>query len=135
MKIRIAISTLDNQALGLYALVSEHFARCAYFTIAEIEDNQIKSIKAIANPYAHSHTPGQIPEFIHRQGANVILAGGMGHRAVAFFEQYGIEAVTGAVGTVGQAITDYLEGKLRGASPCAESQHHHDHNEHSHHKE
>jgi predicted Fe-Mo cluster-binding NifX family protein len=127
MKTRIAISTLDNKGLG--GLVSEHFGRCAYFTIAEIEENRIKSIKVIDNPYANSHAPGQIPEFIHRQGANVMLAGGMGHRAVTFFEQYGIEAVTGAAGTVLQAVQAYLDGQLNGASPCAESQHHHDYGE------
>jgi predicted Fe-Mo cluster-binding NifX family protein len=127
MKIRIAISTLDNKGLG--SLVSEHFGRCAYFTIAEIEDNRIQSIKATDNPYVGNHAPGQIPEFIQRQGATVILAGGMGHRAVTFFAQYGIEAVTGAAGTVLQAVQAYLDGNLRGASPCAESQRHHDHGE------
>lgn len=127
MKTWIAISTLDNKGLG--SLVSEHFGRCAYFTIAEIEDNRIQSVKTIDNPYVGQHAPGQIPEFIHRQGAKVLLAGGMGHRAVTFFEQYGIEAVTGAGGTVLQAVQAYLDGQLSGASPCAESQHHHDRGE------
>lgn len=125
MKTRIAISTLDNK--GLDGLVSEHFGRCAYFTIAEIEDNRIQSVKTIDNPYANNHAPGQIPEFIQRQGATVMLAGGMGRRAVTFFEQYGIEAVTGAAGTVLQAVQAYLDGQLNGASPCAESQDHHRH--------
>ena len=125
MKTCIAISTLDNKGLG--SLVSEHFGHCAYFTLAEIEDNRILSFKTIDNPYAGHHAPGQIPEFIHQQGATVMLTGGMGHRAVAFFEQYGIETVTGAAGTVLQAVQAYLDGQLRGASPCAESQHHHDH--------
>ena len=125
MNIRIALSTLDNN--GLSSTVSEHFGRCAYFTLAEIEDNEIKSVQAIANPYAHNHGPGQIPAFIKEQGATVMLAGGMGHRAVGFFEQYGIDVATGATGTVQQAIQAYLAGKLRGASPCAESQRHHHH--------
>jgi predicted Fe-Mo cluster-binding NifX family protein len=51
----------------------------------------------------------------------------MGHRAMSFFEGYGIEVATGAAGTVQQAVQDYLAGKLRGASPCAERQHHHEH--------
>jgi predicted Fe-Mo cluster-binding NifX family protein len=125
MNIRIAISTLDNN--GLHSAVSEHFGRCAYFTLTEIEDNEIKSVQAIANPYAHNHAPGQIPAFIKEQGANVMLAGGMGHRAVGFFEQYGIDVATGAAGTVQQTIQAYLEGRRRGASSCAESQRHHHH--------
>lgn len=123
MNIRIAISTLDNK--GLNSAVSEHFGRCAYFTLTEIEDNEIKSVQAIANPYAHNHTPGQIPAFIKEQGANVMLTGGMGHRAVSFFEQFGIDVATGAAGTVQQAIQAFLAGRLRGASPCAESRRHH----------
>ncbi len=125
MNIRIAISSMDNNGLG--SAVSGHFGRCAYFTIVGIEDNVIKSVRAIDNPYAHNHTPGQIPEFINGQGASVMLTGGMGRRAVSFFEQYGIEVATGATGTVQQAVQDYLAGKLRGANPCAESQHHHRH--------
>lgn len=129
MPIRIAIPSLDNQGLG--SLVSEHFGRCPYFTLAEIEDNTIKSIAVIDNPLAHNHAPGQIPAFIHQQGATVILAGGMGHRAVTFFEQYGLEVVTGATGTVGQTVQAYLDGSLRGHSPCAESQRHHGFSEES----
>ena len=125
MNIRIAISTMENN--GLDSTVSGHFGRCAYFTLVEIEDNVIKTAEAIENPYTHSHAPGQIPEFIQRQGARVMLTGGMGRRAVSFFEQYGIEVATGATGTVQQAIQAYLEGRLRGASPCAESQRHHGH--------
>ena len=123
MTIRIAISSLDHK--GLASSVSEHFGRCPYFTLAEIEDNTIKSIAVIDNPLAHNHAPGQIPAFIHQQGANVMLTGGMGHRAVTFFEQYGIEVVTGAAGTVQQAIQAYLNGSIRGHSPCAESRRHH----------
>ena len=122
MNTRVAISTLNDH--GLNSAVSEHFGRCAYFTLAEIEDNVVKAVQAIANPYAHDHDPGQIPAFIKEQGANVMLTGGMGHRAVNFFEQFGIDVATGAAGTVHQAIQSYLEGKLRGARPCAESRRH-----------
>jgi predicted Fe-Mo cluster-binding NifX family protein len=125
MNIRIAISTRDDN--GLSSTVSEHFGRCAYFTLAEIEDNEIKSTQVIANPYAHNHVPGQIPAFIKEQGVNVMLTGGMGRRAVSFFEQFSIDVATGAAGTVHQTIQAYLAGKLRGASPCAESQRHHGH--------
>jgi predicted Fe-Mo cluster-binding NifX family protein len=42
----------------------------------------------------------------------------------------GIEAVTGASGTVRHAIEQYLGGNLQGAEPCRESQEHeHEHEE------
>jgi len=40
---------------------------------------------------------------------------------VDFFGQFGIEAVTGASGTVRHALEQYLGGELRGAEPCAVS--------------
>jgi predicted Fe-Mo cluster-binding NifX family protein len=125
MNIRIAISANDNN--GIESTVSGHFGRCPYFIIVEVEENAIQSVQAIDNPHYASHTPGQVPEFIKRQGAGVMLTGGMGHRAVGFFEQYGIEVATGAADTAQQAVQDYLAGKLRGASPCAESRRHHGH--------
>jgi predicted Fe-Mo cluster-binding NifX family protein len=125
MNTRIAISANDNN--GIESTVSGHFGRCPYFIIVDVEENAIKSVQAIDNPHYTSHTPGQVPEFINRQGAGVMLTGGMGRRAVGFFEQYGIDVATGATGTVRQAVQDYLAGKLRGASPCAESRRHHGH--------
>ncbi len=125
MTMRIAVSSLDNT--GLSSRVSEHFGRCPYFTLVDLEGQEIQSIRTIDNPYANNHAPGQIPEFIHQQAANVMLTGGMGHRAVSFFEGYGIDVATGADGTVQQAVRDYIAGRLRGASPCAESLHHHGH--------
>jgi predicted Fe-Mo cluster-binding NifX family protein len=125
MNIRIAISANDNN--GIESAVSEHFGRCPYFIIVDVEENAIKSVQAIDNPYYVSHAPGHVLEFIHRQGAGVMLTGGMGLRAVGFFEQYSIEVATGATGTAQQAVQAYLAGKLRGASPCAESRRHHGH--------
>jgi predicted Fe-Mo cluster-binding NifX family protein len=125
MNIRIAISANDNN--GIESAVSGHFGRCPYFIIVDVEEDAIKSVQAIDNPYYASHAPGHVPEFIHRQGAGVMLTGGMGLRAVGFFEQYGIEVATGATGTAQQAVQAYLAGKLRGASPCAESRRHHGH--------
>jgi predicted Fe-Mo cluster-binding NifX family protein len=69
-----------------------------------------------------------VPGFIHSQGVNVMLTGGMGRRAIAFFEQLGIEAVSGAAGTVRRALELYLGGQLRGVQPCRESIEH-DHGE------
>jgi predicted Fe-Mo cluster-binding NifX family protein len=125
---RIAISANDDR--GLESEVSGHFGRCPYFVIAEIEKSTIKSIKAIDNPFYHSHRPGQVPAFIRKHNVDVMLTGGMGHRAVGFFQQYGIQPVTGASGTVHQTLHRYLNGELSEAQPCAESQHHHDHGHH-----
>ena len=119
---RIAVSADDDR--GLDSVVSPHFGRCPYFVLVDLEGREVKAVRAVANPFYGNHRPGQVPGFIHEQGANVMLTGGMGGRAIAFFQQYGIEAVTGAYGTVRTALEQYLGGELRGAAPCAESVEH-----------
>ncbi len=116
---RIAISADDPN--GLEAVVSPHFGRCPYYVLVDVVEGQIAAIQAIENPYFRQHVPGVVPEFIRRQGVDVMLTGGMGRRAVTFFEQFGIEPVTGASGTVRHALSQYLGGDLTGAEPCHES--------------
>jgi predicted Fe-Mo cluster-binding NifX family protein len=116
---RIAISADDRNDLD--SVVSPHFGRCPHYILVDVEGQEIKAVQAVDNPYYGQHAPGVVPGFIHSQGASVMLTGGMGGRAIAFFEQYGIEAVTGASGTVRHALERYLVGELRGAAPCRES--------------
>lgn len=119
---KIAIGVLD--ANGLEAQISPHFGRCPYFALADVEGKEVLGVEMISNPFYPNHEPGQIPEFIHRQGAQVMLAGGMGGRAVAFFREYGVEPATGAAGTVRESLERYLGGGLSGAAPCDESVEH-----------
>jgi len=119
---RIAISAETND--GLDSVVSPHFGRCPYFALVDVEGVEIKAIQVIPNPYYGRHQPGQVPGFIRSQAVDVMLTGGMGGRAVGFFEQYGIQPVTGAAGTVRTALERYLSGDLDGVAPCRESVEH-----------
>jgi len=122
---------------GLQSTVSHHFGRCPFFVITEVEDGQITAHERIENPFYAAHQPGQVPAFIHAQGIDLMLVGGMGQRAVAFFSSFGIEVCSGAAGTVENAVQAWLDGQLQGFEPCAESvrhagQHGHGHHEHHH---
>jgi predicted Fe-Mo cluster-binding NifX family protein len=119
---RIAVSADSKQ--GLDSVVSPHFGRCPYFVLVDLDGDNVGEVGEVDNPYYGNHQPGQVPGFISSLGANVMLSGGMGGRAIMFFEQYGIEGVTGAYGTVRQSLERYLGGQLKGAAPCAESQEH-----------
>jgi predicted Fe-Mo cluster-binding NifX family protein len=123
---RIAVSSESN--LGLESPVSGHFGRCPYFTLVDVQGREVVTVESVENPFYQQHQPGQVPSFIQSKQANVMLTGGMGRRAITFFQQFNIEPVTGAQGTVAQALEQYLGGALEGAAPCPESeQHHHDH--------
>lgn len=119
---RIAVSADNRQ--GLDSVVSPHFGRCPQYILVDVEGCEVTDVQEVESPFYGHHQPGQVPGFIHSLGAHVMLAGGMGGRAIMFFEQYGIEGVTGAYGTVRQSLERYLGGELRGAAPCKESQEH-----------
>ncbi|MFC2037819.1 NifB/NifX family molybdenum-iron cluster-binding protein [Chloroflexota bacterium] len=119
---RIAVSA-DNKN-GLDSVVSPHFGRCAHFVLVDLDDHEVRGIQEVDNPYYQHHQPGQVPAFVDSLGANVMLTGGMGGRAIMFFQQFGIEGVTGAYGTVRRSVERYLGGQLSGAAPCKESQEH-----------
>jgi predicted Fe-Mo cluster-binding NifX family protein len=72
-----------------------------------------------------------VPGFIHGKGAEVMISGGMGRRALAFFQDLGIQTATGGFGTVEETLTRYLSGDLTISEPCAESKRH-EHHHHSH---
>ena len=119
---RIAVSAESKNDLD--SIVAEHFGRCPAFVLVDVEKGVVGTVKSIDNPFYPHHEPGQVPNFVASQGAQVMLTGGMGGRAIQFFQQAGIEAVTGAYGTVQQALDMYLAGRLGSAAPCSESVEH-----------
>jgi predicted Fe-Mo cluster-binding NifX family protein len=118
----VAVAVEDE--LGLDGEVSAHFGRCRGYLMVHIENGGIGKVEGLKNPFFQAHEPGVVPRFIKDAGADVILAGGMGPRAVDMFKGFGIEVVTGGVGNVRKVLEAWLRGELRGIVPC-----HHDHPE------
>ena len=98
----------------------------------DIEDGKVIKKVIIDNPGAISHGPGQVPKFLHDKGANVIVSGGMGGRAIQFFEQYGIRVVLGAAGSVESTIQTIVDGELKDGINIAHPGGHHDCGGHDH---
>jgi predicted Fe-Mo cluster-binding NifX family protein len=116
---KIAVTAETNN--GLESMVAQHFGHAPFFILVDVEEGEVTATQGLANPFAENHQPGQVPGFIKEQSANVMLSGGMGGRAIQFFEQVGIQAATGASGTVRQSLENYFGGKLTEAAPCDES--------------
>ncbi|NEX20268.1 dinitrogenase iron-molybdenum cofactor biosynthesis protein [Thiorhodococcus mannitoliphagus] len=114
---KIVLTANDDR--GLDGAMSMHFGHCTHFVLASVDaDNQVTSTEVHANPYAERHEPGQIPEFIKGLGADVVVAGGMGGKALQWFEQLGVQVVTGARSGVGETLDAYLAGAVSGVSEC-----------------
>jgi predicted Fe-Mo cluster-binding NifX family protein len=112
----IAIACEDDR--GMQGRVSAHFGRCPCYTMVEVKDGQVIGHRVEQNPNVTQHRPGAMPQFIRSLGANVILAGGMGPKAVDMFHSFGIEVATGAAGIVSDVLDAYLAGNLSGIVPC-----------------
>lgn len=114
---KIVLTANDDR--GLEGEMAMHFGHCPHFVVAHVDDERnIGQVDVQVNPYAENHQPGQIPQYIHTLGANVVIAGGMGAKAIEWFQQFGIEVATGALPTVGATLEAYLNGAVSGVTEC-----------------
>ena len=99
--------------------LSAHFGHCESFAFFEA-DGQDGAPKLIKTEPAPAHAPGLLPQWLSEQGAEVIIAGGMGRRAQMLFEQSGIQVVVGAPLEEPQTLAgQYGAGTLAtGANMC-----------------
>jgi ATP-binding protein involved in chromosome partitioning len=103
---RIAIPTMDGS-------ICPHFGHCSEFTLIDVDVNA-RSITGRATVPAPPHQPGLLPRWLAEQGANLVIAGGMGARAQDLFAQNGIKVVIGVTGGDPEGIVrSYLNGTLQ----------------------
>jgi len=99
--------------------LSAHFGHCRQFFLADAdpECKMIMTTKTLKPPV---HEPGVLPRWLHEQGAEIIIAGGMGQRAKQLFSELNITVVTGALCEDPDRIVQwFLSGDLRtGANVC-----------------
>ena len=73
--------------------LTEHFGHCREFALIEVAENKILNKQILPPP---PHEPGILPNWLHELGADIIIAGGMGQRAISLFNEKGIKVITGA---------------------------------------
>ena len=122
--LKVAFSTNDT------VNIEGHFGHCSNFVVFSIEDNKVVNKECLVAP---EHAPGVYPKFMAEEKINVLITGGMGHRAMDMLTAFGIEVILGAEGNIEDVLAVYLKGELKSnGSAC--SHHHHDHDhEHHHH--
>ena len=98
---------------GLEEQVGEHFGRVPTYTII---DSETDKVEIIDNTSSHRGGMGYPPELIKQAGANIMLCGGLGRRAIELFEQLGIMVYIDARGTVKEALLMHQKGQLRPAT-------------------
>ena len=73
--------------------LTAHFGHCKEFAMVEGEDQKILSTEMLDPP---PHEPGVLPRWLKEQGTTIVIAGGMGQRAIQLFQQAGVEVLVGA---------------------------------------
>jgi predicted Fe-Mo cluster-binding NifX family protein len=106
---------------GMEEMVGEHFGRVPTYTIV---DQETGDTSVIENNTMHMGGAGYAPDLISKHGAEVMLCGGLGRRAICLFEDAGIMVYVGARGTVKDAIDMFTRGELvKATDETACSQH------------
>jgi len=116
---------------GLDDFVGEHFGRVPTYTIIDLDTQETK---VIPNTSDHMGGQGYPPEIMASEGVNVMICQGLGRRAIALFNEFGIDVYIGASGTVRDAVQAYQQGKLQkadtsdacGRHAFRDQHHHHD---------
>jgi predicted Fe-Mo cluster-binding NifX family protein len=113
---------------------SAHFGGAEEFAFYTV-DEASRTVRERMHSPPPEHGRGVFPMWLRNQGANVVLAGGMGPRASGILAQHGIEVVVGIQGDDPDAVVQaYLEGSLEASGDvCHEHGYHdcgHDHGDH-----
>jgi len=94
--------------------LAQHFGHCEQFAIIDV-DPRMRVLGGREDVTPPPHEPGLLPRWLGERGVNLIIAGGMGQRALALFAERGIEVVVGApVDTPENLVGVWMDGLLVG---------------------
>ncbi len=102
---KIAVPTAEGK-------LSMHFGHCEKFTVFTV-DEASKAVTGEEVLDAPPHEPGLLPRWLGEKDVNIIIAGGIGQRAISLFEQRNIRVICGAPSdSAVNIVNNYLAGKL-----------------------
>ena len=124
VKIAIPIEDLFEEK----SVIFPHFGRAPNFAVADVEENgTLSSISYVKNTSEHFGGHGNAMTIVSAVKPDVLVVKGMGPRGLQAFQNMGVSVMTGDANTVGEAITDYRNGKLVELTEgCHEASHHTD---------
>jgi predicted Fe-Mo cluster-binding NifX family protein len=104
---------LSSTGKNLNSNLSEVFARCPFFIIAEIEEGKIKKFEVIENEFANQMGGAgiSVSQFLAEKGVEVVICKNIGPRAFEVLTQFGIKIFQGK-GTAKKVLEKFIEQKL-----------------------
>jgi len=122
---KVAFPTMGNG--GMDELVGEHFGRVPTYTIV---DTETEEVTVIPNTSVHMGGEGDPPEIMARQGVTAMICRGIGRKAIALFQELGIDVYCGAAGTVRDSLDAFKSVEKAGIGDACESHTYHHHHSH-----
>jgi len=102
---RIAIPVAEGR-------LAMHFGHCEQFALIDV-DEETGDIGGSELVEAPQHEPGLLPRWLAQRGVGVVIAGGMGRRAMGLFAESGIQVAVGApVESPEELARQFLAGSL-----------------------
>lgn len=106
--------------------VSEHFGKCQFFSIVEVENGKVIKSKIIdTTGFQH----GMLPTFLATYGVKTVVAGGMGGGMYQKLKDQNFDVFVGISGDIDKAVQAYINGTLESKQPGCSG---HSHEGHSH---
>lgn len=107
---RIAIPCVENK-------LCMHFGHCDQFAVVDVDSEKVTGVEMLTPP---PHEPGLLPRWLHEQGVQLVIAGGMGQRAQAIFADNDIKTIVGAPSDTPENLAKaWLKGTLTsGENTC-----------------
>ncbi|MDD2477190.1 MAG: NifB/NifX family molybdenum-iron cluster-binding protein [Dysgonamonadaceae bacterium] len=92
-------------------VLSQHFGHCEIFYFVSIEGASVVKEWYVTPPVLE---PGLYPAWVKEQGAEIVIAGGMGKKACELFQENGIIIHTGAESQIPQVVVKtFLDNTIR----------------------
>jgi len=109
---KIAISSSGEK---MDAQVDPRFGRCQYFIIY---DTDAGNFEALSNEFqgASGGAGTQAAQMVVSKGVKAVLTGNCGPNAFAVLQDAGVQVVTGAAGTVEDAVKNFEQGSLQSST-------------------
>lgn len=109
---KVAVSAVDR---SLESQVDPRFGRCQYFLIIDTDTMAFEAIQNVSAG-AMSGAGIQAAQAIAEKSVKVLIAGNVGPNAHQVLSSAGIRIMTGASGTVREAVESFKRGLLREAT-------------------
>lgn len=120
MKIAVAVDS---------GSISAHFGHAPEFRFFDVNGATVSDAGSAPNP---GHDSVSVPRWLAGQGANCVIAGGIGQGAVDILAELGVTVVAGAAGNPAEAVQSYIRGELKPSLAGTHAGHGHEHGAHAH---